>query len=124
MRLRNKKERVIDLTDIGRRNHMPVLREGESTEEDPIMIRSLNDQPSEAIDAVNFIDDNINIGHTKTQGYTPPDPEPYEDERLENEGATIHYSTTYYPASNQTITKRSMTPEKSMAERQEQYLER
>ena len=40
-----KKERVIDLTDIGRNNTMPVVRE----------LRSLSDSPPTQADDINFV---------------------------------------------------------------------
>ena len=42
-----KKERVIDLTDIGRNNTMPVVRE----------LRSLSDSPPTQADDINFVNE-------------------------------------------------------------------
>lgn len=110
-----KKERIIDLTDIGRHNTMPVVRRE---------LRSMNDPPTQA-DTINVInEENYEKGLGQPREYIPPDPEPGEDERLENEGATIIHSTTYFPASGKTISKRSQTPEESMANREQYYLDR
>ena len=60
------------------------------------------------------------IEENKAQGYQqptmPPDPDNGFEEKLEAEGAFIINSTTYFPASKQTVTWKSMTP----AERAEQ----
>lgn len=107
-----KRERVIDLTDIGRNNTMPVVRE----------LRSLSDQPV-SDNVINFVNEDRDIGHSVSPDLQDPDGS-YE-EQLEAEGATIHESTTYYPASGTTITKRSMTPVESLAHKErEYYLER
>ena len=41
----------------------------------------------------------------------PEDPEPWFEEQLDDNGATITQSITHFPASNTTLTKRSMTSE-------------
>ena len=107
-----KRERVIDLTDIGRNNTTPVVRE----------LRSLNDLPPTQADAIDFVKEDRDIGTTNKQSPNLQDPDgPFFEEQLEAQGATILDSTTYYPASKISITKRSMTPEESAAERAGQY---
>jgi hypothetical protein len=112
----NKKERIIDLTDIGRRNSMPVVRDND--DEIPVL-RSINDSPTDAIDPVNF------IAEDRDQGYSQPkplvDPDGQYEEQLEAEGATIINSTTYFPDSKRTITKRSQTPEERAEQRMFEY---
>jgi len=92
-----KKERIINLTDSGRNNTTPVIRE----------LRSLSDPPTQA-DTINFINEDRDIGITV--GYSPPDPDGQFEEQLEAEGVTILNSTTYFPASKQTVTWKSKTP--------------
>lgn len=107
-----KRERIIDLTDMGRHNTTPVIRE----------LRSLSD--SSPADTINIINENYekDLEHSDTPNLQDPDGQ-YEEE-LEAKGATILDSTTYYPASRTTITKRSMTPEESLANREQYYLDR
>jgi hypothetical protein len=56
-------------------------------------------------------------GSSYQEPYQPTDIEPGYEEHLENTGATIHSSITYYPASKVTTNKRTMTPE----ERRNEY---
>lgn len=110
-----KKERIIDLTDSNRNNTTPVIRELRSMS-DPIL--------GQANDSINFVNEDRDIGHS--MGPNLQDPDGNYEEELEAKGVTVLNSTTYYPASRTTITKRSMTPEESAAERQGQqyYLDR
>jgi hypothetical protein len=110
-------EEIIDLTDIGHNNSMPVIRE---LDQDPVTglvtMRSLTDPPKNNAfndTPIHFVEDK---GQGYNESYTPPNPEPEADERLEMEGAFIINSTTYFPASNTRVTKKSQTP----AERAEQ----
>ena len=97
-----KKERIIDLTDRGRNNTTPVVRE----------LRSLSDQSpaARASNAINFVNEERDIGTTNKQGPNLQDPDGNYEEQLEAEGAFIVQSTTYYPASGTTVTRRSQTP--------------
>jgi hypothetical protein len=83
------------------------------------VLRSINDSPG-PIDQINIIDED----REKGQGTSMPelvDPDGQYEEELEAEGATVLNSTTYFPASKTTISKRSMTPEERAQERQGQY---
>jgi hypothetical protein len=51
------------------------------------------------------------------QPYVPEDIEPGYEEQLEAHGATIIDSTTYFPASRQSLSKRSMTPQEHAEQR-------
>ena len=114
----NKKERIIDLTDIGRHNSMPVLREDD--DEIPVL-RSINDSPAEAIDPVNFITEDSSQGYPQSQPPNLIDPDGQFEELLEAEAATIIDSTTYYPASKTSISKRSQTVEERAEQRTFEY---
>lgn len=114
----NKKERIIDLTDYGRHNTMPVVRE---TDDEIPVLRSINDSSTDDIDPINFIAEDSSQGYPQSQPINLVDPDGQYEEQLEAEGATIIDSTTYFPASKTTISKRSMTPEETAAERQGQY---
>ena len=110
----NKPGEIIDLTDTGSYNNQMKV------------VRSRLDSKSEHIGA--FADSPIDIipedkGHleSKIQRHMPEDPEPEFEEKLEMEGATILDSTTFFPASNTRITKRSQTPEESAEQRMFEY---
>jgi hypothetical protein len=107
-----KKERIIDLTDSNRNNSTPVIRELRSMS-DPIQGR--------ANDSINFVNAENNEKDLEHETLNLIDPDGQYEEQLEASGATILNSTTYYPDSRTTITKRSLTPEESAAERQQQY---
>jgi hypothetical protein len=107
------KEEIIDLTDTGNHNTMPVIRE---LEQDPVTglvtMRSITDpKRNSAFDndsPVQIVtEDKGTVYHEPD---TPPDPDGDFEERLEAEGAFIINSTTYFPGSKTTITKKSYTP--------------
>jgi hypothetical protein len=118
--LKEPKEEIIDLTDIGHNSSMPVIRE---LDQDPVTglvtMRSATDPPKQGgafnDTPIHFVEEDKGQGYPEP--YTPPDPEPEADERLEMEGAFIINSTTYYPASKTTITKKSQTPAEIAEER-------
>lgn len=113
-----KKENIIDLTDSAKNNKTPVVR---TLDVNPVTgARTYTDTDSAIGDSTFDNDDNDNsipiiiTGEDKGENpepYTPPEIEPQEEERLEAEGATIIDSTTYYPASKMSISKRSQTPQ-------------
>jgi hypothetical protein len=118
-------EKVIDLTYIGHNNTMPVIRE---LEQDPVTslvtMRSIIDPDKNSAFGVNdspiqFADEDRGRGYQEP--VTPPDPEGDYEERLEAEGATIIDSTTFFPASNTRITKRSQTPEERAEQQMFEY---
>jgi hypothetical protein len=119
-RIRKREEEIIDLTDIGHNNSMPVIRE---LDQDPVTglvtMRSITDSPTKnnAFNdtPIHFVEEDKGQGYPEP--YTPADPEPEADERLEMEGAQIIDSTTYYPESRTTITKKSKTPAEIAEER-------
>ena len=97
---------VINLTDLGRNNSMPatklkaVVDTGSTSNDVPPIFMTVEDK-----------------GQSHPEPYMPPEIEPQDEERLENEGATILDSTTYYPASKISVTKRSQTPQEIAEER-------
>lgn len=113
-----RKEEIIDLTDIGHNNKMPVIRE---LEQDPVTgvvtMRSINDSPVSTLDnePIQFIQEDKGQGYREP--YTPPEIDGDYESKLEAEGAFIIESKTHYPASNTTVTKRSQTPAEIAEER-------
>jgi hypothetical protein len=105
------KHNIIDLTDSAMNNHTRV-------------VRSRLDAKSEHIGAFDSIGLAV-IPEDKGLAYSKPvepqDPEDGYEERLEAEGATIIDSTTFFPASNTRITKRSQTPEERAEQRMFEY---
>jgi hypothetical protein len=77
-------------------------------------ISNLRDSSQESIIETVPQDRGITIAEDEYEKYNP---EPMEVERLKMEGAQIINSTTYYPASNTTITKRSLTPQEIAEEK-------
>lgn len=123
-----KKENIIDLTDTSRNNKMPVVRTLEvnpitgertyTTAEDRSLFRDPeSNQDSDNNNPIFIMTTGEDKGQAHEQPYTPPEIEPQEEERLESMGATIHDSTTYYPASNMSVSKRSQTPQERAEER-------
>jgi hypothetical protein len=113
------KEEIIDLTDTGNHNTMPVIRE---LDQDPVTgmatMRSITDPPKNSAfdnEPVHFVEENK--GTAYHEPYTPPDPDGGYEEKLEAEGAFIIDSTTYFPASKTTVTKKSYTPAEIAEER-------
>jgi hypothetical protein len=110
---RRKEEVIIDLTDTSGNNSMSVVRE---LDQDPVTgmvtMRSITDPPKKggAFDdtPIHFTEED------KGRGYKEPPALPDHDGdyegQLEKEGAFIVESTTYYPASGTTVTRRSQTP--------------
>lgn len=119
-----KREQIIDLTDSARNNSTPVVRNLDvnpvtgartyTTAEDRSLFRDPERDSNNPIFIMTTSEDK---GQSHPEPYTPPEIEPQDEERLENMGATIHDSTTYYPASRQSISKRSMTPQEIADER-------
>lgn len=88
------------------------------------LMRSASD-PSSSIDN-NDVGFYVATSENKQKGLhkedpLPDAPEPHDLEHLENTGATIIKSETYFPQSRQTVTTRSMTPEERRAEQERQY---
>jgi hypothetical protein len=116
-----KREEVIDLTDTGQNNTMPVIRE---LDQDPVTglvtMRSIIDPDKNSAfnndSPVQFVVEDRH-GSAYPQPYTPEDPDGGYEEKLEAEGAFIIDSTTYYPASKTSITKKSQTPAEIAEER-------
>jgi hypothetical protein len=111
---RVRKEEVIDLTDIGHDNKMPVIRE---LDQDPVTgmvtMRSVTDPDKNSAFGANdspvqFVEEDR--GSAYHEPITPTDPDGNYEEQLEAEGAFIIDSTTYFPASKTTVTKKSQTP--------------
>jgi hypothetical protein len=121
---RREEEVIIDLTDSGNHNTMPVIRE---LEQDPVTglvtMRSIIDPDKNSTfnndSPIQFAEEDR--GTAYPQRADPPDPEGDYEERLEAEGATILESTTFFPASNTRITKRSQTPEERAEQRMFEY---
>lgn len=102
-----KKDHVIDLTDTSRRNSMPVIREldiNPVTGCETVRVRAATDSGT-SNDFSMFITVEDKGENPYPEPYPPQDPEPEYEERLEAEGATIHDSTTYFPASNRTLSR-------------------
>lgn len=147
-----KKERIIDLTDTGRRNKQSFVRRRRELVTDPDTgteywqevpldvsqedfengqwLRRRNATPNkvestEGDNAQPFILVANNEDRMKNAGmptkqeheYEPQDIEPGYEEGLENRGATVINSTTYYPASGITTHRRSMTHDEIADER-------
>lgn len=109
-----KKEKIIDLTDTGRRNKTSVVRDTNTTATEFSTInriRSLSDAPSPPSNIIHLVDEDKDLGLIQQQGPNLVDPDGRYEEELEASGATVLNSTTYFPASRTTITKRSRTPE-------------
>jgi hypothetical protein len=122
-RIRKKEEEIIDLLDYGNHNTMPVIRE---LEQDPVTglvtMRSVTDSAHGKDSAFNDSPVHFVAEEDRGQGYKKepdpiPDPDGNYEEQLENEGAFIINSTTYYPASGTTVTKKSQTPAEIAEER-------
>jgi hypothetical protein len=135
-----KQDKIINLTDSHRRNSTPAIRQmdisvnpvtGTHTYTPTSRRRNPtnpNDMLSDSGSTTTFMivpeDKGDGLSTSKEQYQPPPtDPEPNADELLEAAGATILDSTTYFPASKQSLSKRSMTPAEHAAERG-YYLER
>jgi hypothetical protein len=111
-----RKEEVIDLTDTSGNNHTPVIRE---LEQDPVTgcvtVRAAIDPPKNKYLEGQVIPEDRGLAYSKPQ--EPEDPEGNCEEQLEAEGAT----TTFFPASNTRITKRSQAPEERAEQRMFEY---
>jgi hypothetical protein len=86
------------------------------------VVRSKLDSKSDHLGAfadspIGIVPENKGYLESKIQRLQPQDPEPEFEERLEMEGATIIDSTTFFPASNTRLTKRSQTPAEIAEER-------
>ncbi|MGC2309273.1 MAG: hypothetical protein WA461_12790 [Nitrososphaeraceae archaeon] len=107
--LRNRKEEIVDLTDIGNHNHTTVVR----------------DRDREGFKhIIDIIPEDKMLSTSKFPSTEVTDSEVGWEERLKAEGATIIDSTTYYPASNQRITKKSLTSAEIAEERMFNYYDR
>ena len=104
-----KRENVINLIDTGRNNITPVTKVKAA-------IDSGNNSTNYDVLPI-FITGEDKGQSVHPEPYTPPEIEPQEEERLENLGATVLDSTTYYPASKISISKRSQTPQERAEER-------
>lgn len=106
---------------------MPGIRE---LEQDPVTglvtMRSIIDPDKNSTfnndSPVQFAEEDRGLGYHEP--VTPADPEGDYEERLEAEGATIIDSTTFFPASNTRITKRSQTPEERAEQRMFEYYDK
>jgi hypothetical protein len=130
---KQKQDKAITLVDIGRRNTMSVNRiRTFYIDENNNRIEYFGDvPPNEAIESedsvevvdreeipfIGFIPDDRNKGNTYPEPYQLPEIESGYEEGLEAGGATVIVSSTYYPASGVTISKRSMTHDETADER-------
>lgn len=110
------KEEIIDLTDMGNHNKTSVIRADNT--------RSILDPKSEHVgtfDSTGIIVIPEDKGYIESklerQATTPEDPDGNYEEQLEAEGAFIIDSTTYFPASGTTVTRKSQTPAEIAEER-------
>lgn len=80
----------------------------------------MSDPSAGQADSINFINENYekDLEHSDTLNLQDPDGQ-FEEE-LEAEGAFIIESTTRFPASGTTISKRSLTPKEWAEQRQHQ----
>jgi hypothetical protein len=100
---------IVDLTDTCSHNQMKIVRSRLDSKSEHI--GAFRDSPIE------IIPEDKGYLESKLQRTQPQDPEDSFEERLEAEGATIIDSTTFFPASNTRITKRSQTPAEIAEER-------
>jgi hypothetical protein len=126
-RKQHKKDRIVNLTDIGRHNTMQARLVRNLEDDGTYKMRQL-DWDGSLIPEANYEDPNsINAaggkhetglplfiahedkGSSYPEPYQPPHPEPVYEEHLESTRATVHSSVTYYPKSGVTTNKRSMT---------------
>jgi hypothetical protein len=79
-----KKEKIIDLTDTGRRNKTSVVRDTNTTEFPPAnnRIRSLNDSPSPPSNIIHLVDEDKDLGLIQQQGPNLVDPGGRYEEEL------------------------------------------
>jgi hypothetical protein len=129
-----KKDNLINLTDIGRHNTTQARLVRDLQDDgtykmryvnwDGSLIPEENPQDPNALGATEgnnntpiFIIANEDKGSGYKQPYQPTDIEPGYEEGLKSGGATVHSSTTYYPASKVTTTKRLVTHDEIAAER-------
>ena len=125
---KQKQDRVINLTDIGRHNTMHARLVRDLQDDGTYRLREVNWDgsliPEENLQDPNRLDPAegtqtslpiIVAQEDKGSGYEEPyQPSEIEhgyEEHLENTGATVHSSITYYPASGVTTNKRTMTAE-------------
>ena len=122
-----KKEEIIDLTDSSHNNTMPFIKELSNEEANLIDDNdNNNDTDDENLPSVipedtvkkryelvfqTANEDRIKGIDHHLSSHFPEDPEPWFEEQLDDNGATITQSITHFPASNTTLTKRSMTSE-------------
>jgi hypothetical protein len=128
-----KRDRIINLTDIGRHNTMQARVVRDLQDDGTYRLRQVtwegalipeeNPQDPNALGATEgnnnepvFITANEDKGSGYRLPYEPTDIEPGYEKGLESTGATVVNSTTYYPASGVTTTKRSMTHEERRSE--------
>jgi hypothetical protein len=112
---REKREDIIDLVDFSGMNRTNAIRDTSPRSRLDLKTDYLGGFDSSGIEV---IPEDRGYSDSKQQKSEPADPEPQEDERLEAEGAQIINSSTYFPASKTTLTKRSQTPEERAMERE------
>jgi hypothetical protein len=131
--VKGKQDKIVNLTDIGRHNHLRVVRnlQDDGTYRlrevnwDGSLVPEENHQDPNSIGAAEgstepqmiFAIASEDKGSSYPEPYQPPEIEQGYEEYLENRSATVLNSTTYYPASNITTHKRSMTHDEIADER-------
>jgi hypothetical protein len=133
----DKRDRVVNLTDMGRHNSMKASLVRDLQDDGTYKLRAVNwdgslipEENPEDPNSIEGVEGNTSSqqqqqrrqsqvfivaheakGSSYSESYQPPtDIEPGYEEYLEATGATIINSTTYFPASKTTISKRSQTP--------------
>jgi hypothetical protein len=112
---REKREDIIDLDDFSGMNRTNAIRDTSPRSRLDLKTDYLGEFDSSGIEV---IPEDRDYSYSKQQRPEPEDPEPMEDERLEAEGAQIINSSTYFPASKTTLTKRSQTVAERAEERE------
>jgi hypothetical protein len=91
-----------------------TTHDGQQQKQRPAPVKKADQSDIPIIMAVS---EDRNKGQAYPEPYQPTDPEPYEEQHLENLGATVINSTTYFPESGVTINKRSQTHDEIADER-------
>jgi hypothetical protein len=132
-----KRDKIINLTDTGRHNSMHVrlvrnleddgtyrMRQmylngslvPEETPQDPNILEGVEGKQT-SLPPVIVAHEDKGSGYGNKKPYQPPEIETGYEEYLENMGATVLSSVTYYPDSRITTNKRSMTHDEIADER-------
>ena len=102
-----KKEDIVDLIDYSGMNRTSAIDTRPRSRLD-LKTDYLGGFDSSGIEVIS---EDRGYSDSKKQRLEPEDPEPRSEEGLEAEGASIIQSSTYFPASKTTLTKRSQTVE-------------